>query len=213
MITRNNAACGAFKQRTRRRQCSYEELAAGSVPNKIYMYKRHKQYRLKGYDYSNSGHYFITIVTDKRRYYFGKIENEKFYGSQIGCFLDENLRKYRMIENENPYIENPYFIQDKGFIIAIDTYAIMPDHVHLLIELLNPNKTENNPVLGLSPLKKDSVSLFVNQMKGVVQKYANKNELEFKWQARFHDRIVRDDKEYYNIKNYIDDNVKNWKKS
>ncbi len=63
----------------------------------------------------------------------------------------------------------------------------------------------------MSPLVKGSLSLFVNHFKGHITKLCNKNGIsDFKWQSKFHDRIIRDREEYDNIAAYINSNVVNW---
>ena len=54
-------------------------------------YKKHKQYRLYGYDYSQPGSYFITIVTKDRKHFFGEILNGQMIFSQIGQYIVDNF--------------------------------------------------------------------------------------------------------------------------
>jgi putative transposase len=157
-------------------------------------YKKHKQYRLYGYDYSQNGAYFITIVTKNRIHYFGEIVNGEMQLSPIGKFVEENFS----------------IISDKIKYMQIDEWEILPNHLHLIVSILNKN-TEYTPAFGLQPLVKKSVSSFINHLKGTIKRWCNENNFEnFAWQARFHDRIIRDAKEYSNISNYIQKNVENW---
>jgi hypothetical protein len=48
-------------------------------------------------------------------------------------------------------------------------------------------------------------------IKSSVTTYARKNDIPFEWQRLYHDRVIRNDNEYYRIRKYIIDNVKNWK--
>jgi len=52
-------------------------------------YKNKKQYRYKGYDYSQDGFYFVTICTKNRKMFFGNIKNEKMNLSEIGLMADK----------------------------------------------------------------------------------------------------------------------------
>ncbi len=45
-----------------------------------------------------------------------------------------------------------------------------------------------------------------------VKKYATINNIEFSWQSRFYERIIRDDNEFGRIQQYIIDNPVNWEK-
>lgn len=59
--------------------------------------------------------------------------------------------------------------------------------------------------------RKGLLSVAIGSMKSAITKYANANEIEFGWQERFHDHIVRNEVEFERIKNYIINNPKNWK--
>ena len=194
-------------------------------------FKIKKQYRFKGYDYSNEGSYFITIVTKNRQSYFGDIENEQFIPSAIGKIVLENITKFIIDYSlPNPNINNHYFINNENKIIGISEYMIMPNHIHLIVDIVivgtrlvgtrleacsynenQPKKiiTYNNGQL--HSLIPKSISSFVNHFKGKIKRQANEQQLEFDWQARFHDRIIRDDDEQIRIINYIRNNVMNWK--
>lgn len=157
-------------------------------------YKKHKQYRLYGYDYSQSGSYFITIVTKNRGHFFGEIENGHMIFSPIGQFI----------------VDNFIIINEKIDYLTIDEWSVLPNHIHLIITIKQDKHTYTT-VEGLRPLVEKSISSFVNHLKGSVKRWCNENGLtDFAWQARFHDRIIRDADEYYRIANYIQMNVQNW---
>lgn len=58
---------------------------------------------------------------------------------------------------------------------------------------------------------KNSISSIIGSYKAAVTKHANRLGYEFAWQTRFHDHIIRDEKSYQRIVNYIESNVLNWK--
>ena len=158
-------------------------------------YKKHKQFRLFGFDYSKSGAYFITINTKDRENYLGEIENGIMYLSDIGKYVDENFKK----------------IEDKIDYLQVDEYQIMPNHIHLIITILE-NNNKGDIVTGIRPLVSKSISSFCNHLKGNISSWCLKNGKEFDWQPRFHDRIIRNQIEYLLISNYIKKNVSNWEK-
>ena len=176
------------------------------------MYKKYKQYRLPNFDYSTNGYYFITICTKDREYFFGKIQNQEMYLSTIGKFIEENILKFTQCDDiKNPYKDNPFFISKADTIFGITEWKILPNHIHLIVEVINNTIKESKPVTGLAPLTKGSVSLFTNHFKGHITKLCKKNSMtDFKWQAKFHDRIIRDKEEYDKIAAYINANVLNW---
>ncbi len=103
------------------------------------MYKKHKQYRLPGYDYSGEGNYFVTVCTHNRNEYFGKINNCKMNLTETGKIVDK-------IWNEIP---------NKFENVKLDVYQIMPDHFHGIIiikhdnrrNLINQIPTGNNKII------------------------------------------------------------------
>jgi putative transposase len=173
-------------------------------------YKEHKQYRLPSYNYSKEGNYFITICTKNREEFFGRIEKDKMILSPVGAIANIEWKK----------------LADKFQNILLDEFIIMPDHMHGIIIIKNvdgdmscrntprrvpTNDENNNPVKNLHPLIKNSISSIINHYKGSVKKWCNKNGYNsFKWQARFYDRIIRDDKELFFIQKYIIENPLNW---
>jgi putative transposase len=160
------------------------------------MYKQHKQYRLPGYDYSQNGLYFITIVTKNRHPYFGKIEKQLSMLSPIGKYMDDNFG----------------VLSEKISEIKITEYVIMPDHIHLILSIENNAAKEYETVDGIRPLIKGSVSAFINHLKGNIKRWCNENgHPNFAWQTRFHDRIIRDMDEHDRISAYLKNNVINWK--
>lgn len=64
----------------------------------------------------------------------------------------------------------------------------------------------------ISP-KTGSLSSVIRSFKSAVTKYANKNDIPFKWQSRFYDRVIRDENELNNIRDYIISNPEQWEKN
>jgi REP element-mobilizing transposase RayT len=98
----------------------------------------------------------------------------------------------------------------------------MPNHIHLIITLclketdsvIHQSSLQQliAPYQGLRPLLPGSVSSIINHLKGKVTKWCKANEHgSFQWQLRFHDHIIRDEKSYHTISNYIANNIYNWK--
>lgn len=175
------------------------------------MYKKHKQHRLYGYDYSSNGYYFVTIVTNGRIHYFGKIVNHEMHLSDIGRLVQKNIKLFHRLKNGEPDPANPY-LQNESLLIMITEHVIMPNHIHMIVEILNKNTlSQNKAVTGLSPLTKGSLSSFINHFKGKIKRQCNENGYEFNWQSRFHDRIIRNNEELNRIIIYIQNNIINWK--
>jgi len=146
--------------------------------------------RLTEWDYHNPWWYYITINTKNHIEYFGEIVNEMMILNELGKVAKECLLE---ISNHFPNIELDYFV-------------IMPNHIHGIIIINSEVKTPDR-----ASLQKHSLGLIINQFKGSVKRWANKNEHEsFSWQSRFYDRIIRNEKELYNIRKYIEQNPLKW---
>ena len=154
--------------------------------------KQRKRNRLKYYDYSQVGWYFVTVCTQNRYHHFGKIKNEKMILNEIGKIAE----KY--------WIEIPKHFPN----IELDEYIIMPNHIHGII-IIDPDN--NVRVENFRPQRKTDLSNVIKGFKIGVTKWCNTNNfINFKWQRSFHDRIIRNEKELFNIRNYIKQNPLKW---
>ena len=134
-----------------------------------------KKNRLKYYNYSTEGMYFITICTKNRTEILGKIINNNIILSQEGKMVKKYIEQIEKVYNGT----------------YMDEYIIMPNHIHLIINIQ----------------KKMDISRIIKQYKMSVSKVLGYSI----WQKSYHDHIIRNEKEYYIIKNYIQNNVTNWK--
>jgi putative transposase len=157
------------------------------------MHQKRKRNRLNEYDYSNAGYYFVTICVNDRENHFGKIINGDCVLNEFGKIVKQIL--------ENIPVKYPY--------LSIDYYVIMPNHIHVII-IINPSDVvtgrdlsqEDNP----KP-KIKSLSEIIGAFKTMSSKELhNKGLTEFKWQRSFYDRIIRNERELYQIRKYIEQN-------
>ena len=89
-----------------------------------------KNVRLKHYNYANKGYYFITICTKNRKEILGKITlKELFWNKKDGTTKTILSKEGKIIEK---HINN---MDKKICSIRLDSYVIMPNHIHLIIEL------------------------------------------------------------------------------
>ena len=82
--------------------------------------------------------------------------------------------------------------------ISVDNYLIMPNHIHLLLQI----RTDENGRAMLAP----TISIVIQQMKGYVTKKIGSSI----WQKLFHDHVIRDEAGYLKIWNYIEGNPSKW---
>lgn len=164
--------------------------------------------RLKDWDYSSPAFYFVTICTLNMNNFFGKIENNKILLSEKGKIAQSCL------------VKTPKHFNN----IKIDTYIFMPNHIHLIIQILPHNPyvetrhaaslpTNSNIFYKqINQKSNQSISKIIRSFKSAVTKQCREQKLFFGWQSRFYDHIIQNKKEYYQIKKYIYNNPINWLK-
>lgn len=142
-----------------------------------------KRPRLRGFDYAASGYYFVTVVTNYKACTLGSVLDFQIVHSDLGLIVEEHLLG---IPNRFPHI-------------SIDSYVIMPNHVHALFWFGNAAK----PV---------TLSRVVNELKSRVSvryhKLAGRSEPV--WQYGFYDVVVRSEKQLFAIRQYIEANPIKW---
>ena len=165
------------------------------------VFRKRKQLRLKGYNYSQNGYYFVTICSESRGNIFGKIIEGTMEANSLGKSVAECLSQ---IPKHFPFV-------------IVDEYVVMPNNVHAIIQINNINVGANN----YSPLPKgkrpNGTSMTLGSIirgfkKGVVKIARNKNFIHKLWQRNYYEHIIRSDDELQEIRKYIADNPKNWKK-
>lgn len=149
---------------------------------------KRKQNRLTEYDYSAPNAYFITICTENRKNQFWK---------DAGMIIDrpENIPLTNLgIIARQSIAEIP----KRYPMISVDHFVIMPNHIHLLLQI-------NTDVNGRSVIA-PTISTVVRLMKGTVSRQAGFSV----WQKGFYDHIIRNNNDYQDIWNYIDGNPGKW---
>jgi putative transposase len=166
--------------------------------------------RLKGYDYTQAGAYFITICTHERACLFGEGVDGELWLNDAGriaerCWLD--------IPHHFPHTE-------------LDTFVVMPNHLHGIIWIVrdivgNPVGAKNFLPLR-SPLRNDAthpvlrspsntIGSVVRGFKIGITKWVRQNtDISAVWQRNYYEHIVRDDESLNRIRQYILDNPARW---
>ena len=123
---------------------------------------------------------------------------------------------------EQEWLKTPSVRPDMN--IELDEFIIMPNHFHAIIRIgenhynrvgndgrdaMHRVSTASNQHRFGSQTK--NLSSIVRGYKSAVTIYARKNNIEFDWQSRFHDHIIKNEESYLRIKNYIINNPNNWK--
>lgn len=147
-----------------------------------------KSPRADFHDYSG-GVYFITICTLEKANYFGSIADNKMTLSEIGRVADDNLAS---LPQHYPYVEVPL-------------YVVMPNHLHAIIVIKADGMYKDK-----IPAERTALGVVVGGFKQAVTRYARRNNIEFAWQSRYHDHIIRGREDANNIDEYIRNNVARW---
>jgi REP element-mobilizing transposase RayT len=184
--------------------------------------------RLKGYDYSQAGAYFITICCDDRICRFAKIVNKEMILNQLGLIAYKEWIK----------------LADRFINFELDVFQIMPNHVHVILVLKDVGASvgatlavaqkeniinnfiddeivdDENLRAGARPAPTAAptaaMSDIIGAYKSIVANacltiYKEKNEQMGKlWQRNCYEHIIRNEKSYQNISNYIIINPANW---
>lgn len=197
-----------------------------------------KSIRLKGYDYSQAGAYFITHCVQYRRCVFGKIKNGEMFLNTFGQIANDQWHELPKRFNN----------------IELDEFIVMPNHIHGIIIITEPpvgatlavapntenavfpnnmvsqnniviinNNIENNDGAtinsnGATARVAPTIGNIVGAYKSLVVhhclEYIKINEPETilgkLWQRNYHEHIIRNEQSYQRISQYIINNPKNW---
>ena len=160
--------------------------------------KHHRRsIRLKDYDYSQSGAYFITICTYNKECLFGEIVDSQTHLNKFGWVISEEWLRSIKLRQE----------------IELDEFVIMPNHIHGIVIIIESNVGAT----GRSPLlkgpKPKSIGAFVAGFKSAVTKRINSirgTPGMPVWQRNYYEHIIRSEKDLQNITDYIEANPSLW---
>jgi len=179
------------------------------VPEFISTMKKRKSNRLKGYDYSKDNLYFVTNCVKN---------NLCCLGCVIPVGTGRDLSVHHHPENHHPEIQYKVELNQYGKIVDerinwlisqyeyvdIHNYVVMPNHLHLILEIDSQKVKEQD-------VKIKSISSLMGAMKTTSSnKIHEAGFTDFAWHRSFHDHIIRSEKSYINIFNYISNNPNNW---
>lgn len=162
-----------------------------------------KTNRLRYYNYDQVGCYFVTICAKNRfGQWFGEINKGEMNLNKLGRLID------RTWKDASFYYKN----------IEIDQFIVMPNHIHGIIVITGDS---NDVVTGQCPVTTNKIknkinygllSKIVNSFKNITTKEASKllRKNNFEWQRSFYDRIIRNEKELIDIREYIINNPLKW---
>jgi putative transposase len=187
--------------------------------------------RLKNYNYSQEGSYFITLCIEDRQHLFGTIKNDIMGLNIFGCIAYEEWQKTPLIRKN----------------ISLGAFIVMPNHIHGIIHIDKQKKNTNQ--IGLFHSPSQTIGAIIRGYKGAATKrikaslrspgelkfaptkeefaptkeefaptkeeFALGKELDLNksiWQRNYYENIIKDNKAYWNITNYIWNNPQSWTK-
>jgi putative transposase len=163
--------------------------------------------RLRGYDYSQPGHYYVTICTQAKEHLFGHIVEGDMHRSELG---DYAARCWEWLAQQYAYID-------------LDEWIVMPNHLHGIIVITDRRSDSggtpgtNGKAGGASrsaPTTRKPLGRLVGAFKTVSTDRINERRgtpARLLWQRDFYDHIIRDDDELNKIREYIRTNQLRWK--
>jgi putative transposase len=154
--------------------------------------------RLQNWNYAACAAYFVTICTKNRIDFFGSIEKGEMYLTKIGeIAYDEWLKTPDIREDMN---------------LELGAFVIMPNHFHAVIMIGdNEYNREINSVGNEFGMQSKNLASIIRGFKSAVTTQAKKmGYLDFGWQGLYHEHIIRNEKSFENIQNYIINNPKKW---
>ncbi len=177
------------------------------MENQLFKNKcRIKSTRLPDYDYSSNGAYYVTICTKNRECVLGEIINGKTVLSEIGKIVEYEWKQTCEIRKN----------------VELDEYIIMPDHLHGILFIETVTRNVETPRRGVSTMhipnphhnpewKPNSLGSIICQFKSICTKQIRAIGFhDFAWQTRFHEHIIRDEKELNIKRRYIINNPLKW---
>ena len=153
--------------------------------------------RLKNFDYSTPGAYFITICTHNRKCTLSRVvgaihESPEIELTDYGKITDETIRNI-----------------PERYKATVDRYVIMPNHIHLIIIITDDEELRairESPLRGRSVISKAIGYIKMNASKEIHNRFGKINL----WQRGFHDHIIRSKEDYEEHLKYIHENPMRW---
>lgn len=188
--------------------------------------KNRKRNRLIGYDYSQDNLYFVTICVKGMLCCLGDIipDDAAVVGTgrdlsvpdlsvpdlsvrvQDSDSKDSSIFNKKMILNKYGEIvqERLLWLAVQYSYVVLHNYVVMPNHVHAILEIDSLRVKDK-------AIKIKSLSSLLGAFQTTSSKMIHKaGFLNFSWHRSFHDHIIRSDKSYHIISNYIDQNPSKW---
>ena len=174
--------------------------------------KHHRRsVRLRGYDYSQPGEYFVTLCAEDMKALFGRVVNGRMELNAFGEIADQEWRQSSAIRHE----------------LELDEWVVMPNHLHGIVRIVGPARSIVG-AQGLVPLRSAlakqggtripprhprSLASFVGGLKSAVKTRINEMRGTPRapvWQENYHEHVIRNPHELEILRDYIRHNPLRW---
>jgi REP element-mobilizing transposase RayT len=183
---------------------------SSGIYNRYTGYHNRRSIRLRGYNYSRPGYYFVTIcIHDRKQKLFGSFDNGPVgAGSKPAPVFKPNQYAQTV---QQTWHDLPNHISN----IVLDEFIIMPNHVHGIIRISDHdiNRAGLEDRAGLEPAPTVGLPEIVRQLKTFSARRINirrNTPGQPVWQRNYYDHVIRDEKSLYFIRKYIRENPVNW---
>lgn len=159
---------------------------------------RRRSIRLKGYDYSQAGAYFVTISAQNRSCLFGDVADGEIRLSDAGHMVEECWQE---IPGHFPHADLPAFV-------------VMPNHVHGILTIMTVVGANNHSPLQMPPPRSGTSKTIGSIIRGFkigVTKWMRRNtQIRDIWQRNYYEHVIRNENELDHIREYIVNNPLQW---
>lgn len=170
--------------------------------NELPNFPNRKHPRLKNYDYSSNGYYFVTVCCKDMQCFFGNITHN------VGQRLSPSERQYRdsllLLSDYGQIAEEQLFaLEERYDFVTIDKFVIMPNHIHAIIIFdgsagASPRPTLSDIICAYKSLTTRSCNIITKCIGRQI------------FQNSFYDRVITNEEGYLEVWQYIDENVRKW---
>jgi REP element-mobilizing transposase RayT len=151
--------------------------------------------RLKNYDYSKNGAYFVTVCVRNKECVLGNIINGKMVLSETGKIVSEY------------WFEIPKHFHN----VKLDEFCVMPNHIHGILLLNNVGVQNFEPLRNkFQHIIPKSIGSIIRTYKTAVTHWCKQNDYNFFWQRNYYEHIIRNENELSEISEYIFNNPLKW---
>ena len=169
--------------------------------------------RLKGYDYSSPGAYYVTLCSFRKQCIFGRVVNDQMQENECGKIVREQWFESALTRQE----------------LELDAFTVMPNHLHGILWIVRPNgvrprliaiespergRTPFGPTNRIRAMRPRSLASWASGFKSAVTSRIRKHWKKPNatvWQEDYFEHIIRDEAELLRIRDYILSNAARWK--